>query len=386
MNSDPIAVFLLDPGFWVMIVICMIIIMLVLALYISVFKRMKMNFQVKGELERVLKENDLATQQFWKDEAVVQKRRLQLKEKEFSADYDDDEILTIESATGLLKSLGWSVEIEGKGDYLATLFLPDREVQFLYNEKRVEEFSPFDRGLLIMSGIFAAACQTINPHNSGVVPTVFMNFVPNGLEIFEEKVSVQLLKKALDKTLKWTMEDDSLHEMFRSQYGIPPWEKDSLSWAPDDDIEFAPYALLHLAALALLGDVETLASYDESFTAGEKLGFDETIEKVHLERALAIAQEVKREGKFSYDLLERVAEKWSIAMDYQLFRVRSPNTCNQKRAFHKKLVEEKKQELREQGFDVSDEQFVFEAEGVKHAPDITYIKDGEPAFMDIKID
>ncbi|WP_375644507.1 DUF6990 domain-containing protein [Bartonella sp. MR100HLJHH] len=387
MNSDPIAVFLLDPEFWVFIVICMIIIMLVLALYTSVFKRMKMNFQVKGELERVLKENDLATQQFWKDEAVVQERRLQLKEKEFSADYDDDEILTIESATGLLKSLGWSVEIEGKGDHLATLFLPDREVQFLYNEKRVEEFSPFDRGLLIMSGIFAAACQTINPHNSGVLPTVFMNFVSNGLEIFEEKVSAQLLKKALDKTLKWTMEDDSLHEMFRSQYSLPPWEKDSLSWAPDDEVEFAPYALLHLAALALLGDVETLASYDESFTAGEKLGFDETIEKVHLERALMIAQEVKREGKFSYDLLERVAEKWSIAMDYQLFRVRSPNTCNQKRAFHKKLVEEKKQELREQGFEgVSDEQLVLEVEGVKYSPDIIYIKDGEPAFMDIKID
>ncbi|WP_375702866.1 MULTISPECIES: DUF6990 domain-containing protein [unclassified Bartonella] len=389
MNFDPIAVFLLDPEFWVFIVICMIIIMLVLALYTSVFKRMKMNFQVKGELERVLQENDLATQQFWKDEAVLQERRLQLKEKEKEpfVGYDDDEILTIESATALLKSLGWSVEIEGKGDYLATLFLPDREVQFLYNEKRVEEFSPFDRGLLIMSGIFAAACQTINPHNSGVVPTVFMNFVPNGLEIFEEKVSVQLLKKALDKTLKWTMEDDSLHEMFRSQYGIPPWEKDSLSWATDDDIELAPYALLHLAALALLGDVETLASYDESFTAGEKLGFDETIEKVHLERALAIAQEVKREGKFSYDLLERVAEKWSIAMDYQLFRDRNLNLCNQKRDFHKKLVEEKKQELREQGFEgVSDEQFVFEAEGVKHAPDITYIKDGKIAFMDIKID
>ncbi|WP_375642852.1 MULTISPECIES: DUF6990 domain-containing protein [unclassified Bartonella] len=388
MNSDPIAVFLLDSGFWVMIVICMIIIMLVLALYTSVFKRMKMNFQVKGELERVLQENDLATQQFWKDEAVLQERRLQLKEKEKEpfVGYDDDEILTIESATGLLKSLGWSVEIEGKGDYLATLFLPDREVQFLYNEKRVEEFSPFDRGLLIMSGIFAAACQTINPHNSGVLPTVFINFVSNGLEIFEEKVSVQLLKKALDKTLKWTMEDDSLLEMFRSQYSIPPWEKDSLSWAPDADVEFAPYALLHLAALALLGDVETLASYDESFTAGEKLGFDETIEKVHLERAMVIAQEVKKEGKFSYDLLERVAEKWSIAMDYQFFRVRPPDTCNQKRDFHKKIVEEKKQELREQGYIVSDEPCVFAAEGVKHSPDITYIKDGKIAFMDIKID
>ncbi|WP_375667398.1 hypothetical protein [Bartonella sp. AC130YNZD] len=198
MNSDPIAVLLLDPEFWVFIVICMIIIMLVLALYTSVFKRMKMNFQVKGALERVLKENDLAMQQFWKDEAVLQKRRLQLKEKEKEpfVGYDDDEILTIESATALLKSLGWSVDIEGKGDYLATLFLPDREVQFLYNEKHVEEFSPFDRGLLIMSGVFAAACQTINPHNSGVLPTVFMNFVPNGLEIFEEKVSAACLKKS----------------------------------------------------------------------------------------------------------------------------------------------------------------------------------------------
>ncbi|WP_375639133.1 DUF6990 domain-containing protein [Bartonella sp. MF74HXZ] len=308
-------------------------------------------------------------------------------EKSKKESLDEGEFLTIQSATALLKSLGWSVEIEGKGDHLATLFLPDREVQFLYNEKRVEEFSPFDRGLLIMSGIFAAACQTINPHNSGVLPTVFMNFVSNGLEIFEEKVSAQLLKKTLDKTLKWTMESDSLHEMFRSQYSIPPWEKDSLSWALGDEVEFAPYALLHLAALALLGDVEILASYDESFTAGEKLGFDETIEKVHLERAMVIAQEVKREGKFSYDLLERVAEKWSIAMNYQLFRVRSPDTCNQKRDFHKKIVEEKKQELREQGFEgVSDEQLVLEVEGVKYSPDIIYIKDGEPAFMDIKID
>ncbi|WP_375650524.1 DUF6990 domain-containing protein [Bartonella sp. OT172YNZD] len=124
--------------------------------------------------------------------------------------------------------------------------------------------------------------------------------------------------------------------------------------------------MLHLAALALLGDVETLASYDESFTADKQFGFDKTIEKVHLERAMTIAQEVKRAGKFSDDLLERVAEKWSIAMDYQLFRVSPPNTCNQKRAFHKKLVEEKKQELREQGCIVSDEPYVFAAEGVKH--------------------
>lgn len=140
MNNNPIVVYLLDPEFWVMIVVFMIIIMLVLALYISVFKRMKMNFQVKGELERVLKENNLATQQFWKDEAVVLKRRLEQEGKEFLI--DDDEILTMESATALLKSLGWFVELLRKEDHLATFFLSDREVQFLYNEKHVEEFSP----------------------------------------------------------------------------------------------------------------------------------------------------------------------------------------------------------------------------------------------------
>ncbi|WP_144754540.1 DUF6990 domain-containing protein [Bartonella saheliensis] len=384
MNNNPIVVSLLDPELWVVTAISMVIIMLVLALYVSVFKRMKMNFQVKGELERVLKENDLATQQFWKDEAKAQKRRLQQEGKEFLV--DDDEILTMESATELLKSLGWSVELLRKGDHLATFFLPDREVQFLYNEKHIEEFSPFDRGLLVMSGVFAAACQTINPYSSGVLPTVFINFVPNGLEIHEEKVSAQRLKKELDKTLEWVMEDDSLHEMLCSQYRIPPWERDSLVWSTVE-AELAPYALLHLGALALLGDVETLASYDESFTAGEKLGFDETIEKIHLERAMVMAQEVKRLGNFSYDLLEQVAKIFSIEVNgYQLFRVRNPYLCHQKRDLHQKIVEEKKQELRQQGYDVSDEPLVIEAEGVKHSPDITYIKEGKIAFMDIKID
>ncbi|WP_246257616.1 hypothetical protein [Bartonella gabonensis] len=228
MNSNPIVARLLDSEFWVIIVVFMVIIMLVLALYTSVFKRMKMNFQVKAELERVLKENDLAMQQFWKDEAMVQERRLQQKEKEFSV--DDDEILTIESATELLKSLGWSVEIEGKGDHLPTFLLPDRELQFLYNDEKIEEFSPFDRGLLVRSGVLAAACKTINPHSSGVLPTVFINFVPNGLQIHEEKVSAQRFKKELDKTLEWAMEDDSLYEMLYSQCRIPPWESDSVAW------------------------------------------------------------------------------------------------------------------------------------------------------------
>ncbi|MET3590587.1 hypothetical protein ABID23_001703, partial [Bartonella silvatica] len=70
----------------------------------------------------------------------------------------------------------------------------------------------------------------------------------------------------------------------------------------------APYALLHLGALALLGDVETLQSYQKSFTAGDHLGFDESINKTHLERALALAKEVAKTKQLSYALIERVAK------------------------------------------------------------------------------
>ncbi|EJF88549.1 hypothetical protein ME1_00549 [Bartonella vinsonii subsp. arupensis OK-94-513] len=59
----------------------------------------------------------------------------------------------MESATALLKSLGWLVEIEGQGDHLATYSLPDREVQVLYNDERIKNCPQFDYGLLITTGI-----------------------------------------------------------------------------------------------------------------------------------------------------------------------------------------------------------------------------------------
>ncbi|EJF87758.1 hypothetical protein [Bartonella rattimassiliensis] len=70
---------------------------------------------------------------------------------------------------------------------------------------------------------------------------------------------------------------------------------------------------------------------------------------------------------------------------YQLFRVIDPDLCNKKWIFHKKIVEEKKKELREQGYIVRNESCIFAAEGAKHSPDIIYIKDGKIKFMDIKI-
>ncbi len=67
--------------------------------------------------------------------------------------------------------------------------------------------------------------------------------------------------------------------------------------------------MLHLGALALLGDVETLHSYQQSFAAGDHLGFSESIQQLHLKRAIALAKEVAKVKQVSYALIEQVTEK-----------------------------------------------------------------------------
>ncbi|EJF83735.1 DUF6990 domain-containing protein [Candidatus Bartonella washoeensis] len=177
----------------------------------------------------------------------------------------------------------------------------------------------------------------------------------------------------LDETLEWTMEDSRFQEMLRSQYSTPPWEKDTVVWSTHETNR-APYVLLHLAALALLGDVETLRSYQKCFAEGNHLGVEASTEAVtlgefHLERALLIAEEVAKTEQLSDAVLERAAEKLSIKVDnYRDFRVRDPNLCHKKRAYHREAVEWKKQKLREQGCIVCDEEVMFKAGGRKTVP------------------
>ncbi len=297
-------------------VVFVLISMFILALYYSLFKRWRLYCQLKKELRLVLRHNNTLLERSWKDEPAVQKMckeevmmqhtGVQKQQEESCVDYDDDEILTMESATALLKSLGWSVEIEGGGDHLATYHLPDREVQFLYNDKKVKDSPQFDCRLVITSGILAAACQTLDPKNSETLPDLELNFEAKRLEIFEERVRVGHLKQALDEALKWAMKAVDLRKVLRAQYGTPPWER--------DETKRGHTALLHLGALALLGDVETLLSYRKSFAQGRRRGFEEglfdtNIKEIHLEHAVVLAKESAKTKHLSYDLLERVEKE-----------------------------------------------------------------------------
>ncbi|WP_208433235.1 DUF6990 domain-containing protein [Bartonella taylorii] len=216
---------------------------------------------------------------------------------------DNDDRLTMESATALLKSLGWSTKKIDGDDYMASYQLADREVDILYNDEIAKDCPQFDSAFLISTGILSTACKFIDPTNMQDFPDLELNFEAKGLEIFEPEVSEDRLKQALDDALEWAVKDIDLSKRLRSDYGTAPWQQDAKSKTDNKD-----YALLHIGALALLGDVETLQSYQKSFTAGDHLSFDESINKTHLERALALAKKVEKTKQVSYALIEQVAK------------------------------------------------------------------------------
>ncbi|WP_156791635.1 DUF6990 domain-containing protein [Bartonella rattaustraliani] len=286
---------------------------------------------------------------------IVSTSEQKRSEENVEDDYndDDDEILTMENATALLKKLGWSVEIDSVGNHVATLFLPDREIQIFYNDEIHEDFPQFDGGFLVVNGILTAACHLINPVNSQTLPDLELDFDAKGLRICEDKVTKKRLKKELCRSLIRAAEVVDLKEMLLFYYSTPPCkmkavkktryyqgnlgmfklsdddetlqpnnenlqENESSNFDlkmeevffehPRDVQNFLSYSLLHLRALALLDDVETLQTYHKSFSQGYRLGFDTSIRKTYLERAIVLAKEVAKEKYLNYAFLDRVAE------------------------------------------------------------------------------
>ncbi|WP_375652759.1 DUF6990 domain-containing protein [Bartonella sp. MR110HLJHH] len=369
---DIIVVLSWGAGLTLFTLLSAVVMMFIWALYYSTFKRVRLYCQVTKELRRVLKQPVA----FEPSSGEMPMIKPLSEEKEFSL--SDEEILTMESATALLKSLGWRVKIEGKGDHLATYYLPDREVQFLYNAEK--GYPQFDRAIVVGSGIHAAACQTIDPYNSGGLIALDLSFDVKGLEIFEEKVSAKRLRRALEKALEKAMTEVDLGKMLHSQYRILPWENKIV--VP----QLTPYSLRYLAALALMGDVETLHAYHKSFLEGERLGFETSIEEEHLERAMIIAKAVEKTKQFSYDLLKHAAKDFSMEVEsYEYFRATDPSLCNRRRDSYEKLIEEKREELRQQRYFVYEKDAICKVDGKNYRPDILYIKDGELEYMDVEI-
>ncbi len=83
---------------------------------------------------------------------------------------DKDTPLIMESATALLKSLGWSTEKIDEDDHMASYQLADREVDILYNDEIAKDCPQFDSAFLISTGILSAACKFIDPTHTEDFP------------------------------------------------------------------------------------------------------------------------------------------------------------------------------------------------------------------------
>ncbi len=122
----------------------------------------------------------------------------------------------MESATALLKSLGWSTEKIDENDHMASYQLADREVDILYNDEIAKDCPQFDSAFLISTGILSAACKFIDPTHTENIPDIQLNFEAKGLEIFEPEVTADRLTQALDDALEWAVKEIDLFERLRS--------------------------------------------------------------------------------------------------------------------------------------------------------------------------
>ncbi|NNU62876.1 DUF6990 domain-containing protein [Ochrobactrum soli] len=179
--------------------------------------------------------------------------------------------MKITETSNALKSLGWSLSRD-EGDRLASYKLSDRTANIIYGLKRL----PDKQQLWVMrstsTDAFSGACAKIDPGYGIPAPLV----TPwNDPDIRAPEILPEHVRQASDEAISWAQEQD-LDKALRNHAALPT---------------NAPGArpIWHLAALALLGDVARLKSYQASFEARDRLGFVNYVTKDYIDRALTLA-------------------------------------------------------------------------------------------------
>lgn len=175
-------------------------------------------------------------------------------------------------ATRLLKSMGWSIYTDEVGDKFSSFTLPDRIVNIIYGIRRNRNSEKFFGLLSLTTVAFAQACSEVRGEEENC-PLIrsWEGISVTAPEIFEEHV-----RQASEEAISWASKQDLEKAL---------WEHAALPTS-------APGArpIWHLAALAILGDVAKLRSYQASFEAGDRLGFVPYIRKEDIDRAVALAE------------------------------------------------------------------------------------------------
>lgn len=182
--------------------------------------------------------------------------------------------MNMKQATQILKTLGWLTYTDEVGDKFAHYILDDRIVRIIYGLDRIRDQQKFGAMLSLATDDFSAACLAIDPGYGNDAPFVR---AWNGLDLRGPEILEEHIRKASEEAIAWAQGQD-LDKALRDHAALPT---------------NAPGArpIWHLAALALLGDVAKLKSYQASFEAGDRLGFVNYVTKDYIDRAVALAEE-----------------------------------------------------------------------------------------------
>lgn len=183
--------------------------------------------------------------------------------------------MRLKEVTEHLKSIGWSTSKDEVGDRSARFGLPDRKVEIIYGLDRIRDQQKFGSMLSVSTVEFSHACGKIRERASGYSSLIT---AWKGLDIRAPEILEEHVRQASEQAIAWAQSQD-LDEALRKHAALPT---DAPGTGP----------ILHLASLAILGEVEKLKSYQASFEAGDRLGFVPYITKDYIDRAVALAQEL----------------------------------------------------------------------------------------------
>ena len=180
--------------------------------------------------------------------------------------------------TASLKALGWRAYTDEVGDKSTRFYLPDRTIQIIYGVQKYGDEQQLEATLSASSDAFSDGCKTIDSGLGSYSPLVRSS---KGLRIQVPEILEEHVRQASGEAISWAQEQD-LDKALRDYAALPT---------------NAPGArpIWHLAALALLGDVAKLKSYQANFAAGYRLGFVNYVTKDYIDRAVTLAEKTAAE-------------------------------------------------------------------------------------------
>lgn len=175
--------------------------------------------------------------------------------------------------TKVLKRLGWSAFTDDVGDKYTQFRLSDRAVQINYRVRKHGQEQQLDATLSTSTDAFSNSCKDVDPGYGAYAPLIRS---PKGLCYQFPLITEDHVRQASDDAIEWARAQDLKSTL--QEYAELPTS--------------APGArpVWHLAALAVLGDIERLRFYQKCFEVGDNCGFVPFITKDYIDRALSLAQ------------------------------------------------------------------------------------------------